>query len=313
MIYTITLNPAIDQIILTQKDFSLNKTNYYEDDYFVVGGKGINAGIILNNLEAEVEAIGILGNENKDIFLNKFKEINLKNHFILNSGKTRTNYKIKNLFYNEETELNGLGFETSQDKINEFLKYLNDNLKQGDYVIATGSVARRIETDIYQKIGKLVNSKKCCFICDTAGILLEKALKEKPFLIKPNLDELKDLLNVKDFDESNFDNILDLISQVRKMGARNILLSMGSKGSYYFAEDNSTYKVGIAKGNLVNSVGAGDSMLAGYTYGLSNNLDIKKILQFSASCGGATAFTQWLATKEEILSYVDTIDVKKIK
>ncbi len=312
MIYTITLNPAIDHIILTDRRVELGVTNYYNDEYKVVGGKGINAGIILNNLGSNVQAIGILGDENKDIFLEKFKEVNLNNKFLLNPGKTRVNYKVKNLESKQETELNGLGFETQSSIIDELIKYLDGVIKPNDIVMVTGSVARGIEKTIYQVIGKLTNKHNATLVCDATNELLKYALKEKPFLIKPNLEEICSTLNIEFKEDITFDETKELILQLKNLGARNILLSKGSQGSLYFTELGEIYRVGVAKGKLVNSVGAGDSMLAGFVHGIDQKLSIEETLQYAAASGAATAFNEWLASKEEIQSLVNKITVEKI-
>ncbi len=312
MIYTITLNPAIDHIILTDRRVELGVTNYYNDEYKVVGGKGINAGIILNNLGSDVQAIGILGDENKDIFLEKFNEVNLNNKFLLNPGKTRVNYKVKNLESKQETELNGLGFETQSSIIDELIKYLDGVIKPNDIVMVTGSVARGIEKTIYQEIGKLTNKHNATLVCDATNELLKYALKEKPFLIKPNLEEICSTLNIEFKEDITFDETKELILQLKNMGARNILLSKGSQGSLYFTESGEIYRVGVAKGKLVNSVGAGDSMLAGFVHGIGQKLSIEETLQYAAASGAATAFNEWLASKEEIQSLVNKITVEKI-
>ncbi|QBQ07656.1 1-phosphofructokinase [Spiroplasma gladiatoris] len=309
MIYTITLNPAIDHIILTNKPVELGITNIYSDEYKVVGGKGINAGVILNNLESNVQAIGILGEKNKDIFLNKFKEVNLNNKFFLNPGSTRVNYKIKHLVSHQETELNGMGFETNQKVVEDFLNYLESHLVEGDIVIATGSVARGISRQIYKTIGNIVNQKKAILVCDATNDLLKNALEAKPFLIKPNLEEIYSTLGLEYEENISFEKEKELIEKLQNLGAQNVLLSKGSNGSLYFTADKKVYQVGIAKGKLVNSVGAGDSMLAGFVHGIDKNLEIEKTLKFAAASGAATAFNEWLASKDEIISLVDQIEV----
>ncbi|QGS51891.1 1-phosphofructokinase [Spiroplasma tabanidicola] len=309
MIYTITLNPAIDHIILSNKPVELGITNIYSDEYKVIGGKGINAGVILNNLESKVKAIGIMGKENKDIFLNKFQEVRLNNHFLLNPGNTRVNYKIKHLESHQETELNGMGFETESKIIDELLKYLELNLEKKDIVIVTGSVARGISKDIYKTIGQIVNKKEALLVCDANNELLKNALEAKPYLIKPNLEEIYSTLGLEFEENISFEKEKELIEKLQNLGAQNVLLSKGSKGSLYFTSDKKIYQVGIAKGKLVNSVGAGDSMLAGFVYGIDNNLSVEKTLQYAAASGGATAFNEWLASKEEILALIDQIEV----
>ncbi|QHX36616.1 1-phosphofructokinase [Spiroplasma sp. BIUS-1] len=312
MIYTLTLNPAVDHIVLADKKVELGVTNYYSDEYKVVGGKGINAGIILKNLSAEVQAIGIMGEENKEIFLNKFNEINLNNKFFLNSGSTRVNYKIKHLESKQETELNGMGFQTQKEVLESLVKYLKDNLKENDIVMLTGSVAMGIEKNIYEQIGKLANEKKATLICDATNDLLKNVLNEKPFLIKPNLEEICSTLGIEFNEDITFEETKELIQKLKDLGAQNVLLSMGSKGSLYFDSNNDIYKVGIAQGKLVNSVGAGDSMLAGFVYGKYKNLSIENTLQYAAASGAATAFNEWLASKEEIEKLVSQITVEKL-
>lgn len=312
MIYTVTLNPAIDHIILTTKKVELGVTNYYHDEYKVVGGKGINAGVILKNLGANVQAIGIMGEENKQIFVDKFKEINLPTNFIFNPGSTRVNYKIKHLESHQETELNGIGFQVESTKISELLTTLKTNLKPGDIVVATGSVARGVATDIYKQIGDIAAQTEAILVCDATNELLKNALQAKPFLIKPNLEEICSTLGIEFKESIDFTETKNLIAELKKLGARNILLSMGSQGSFFFAEDDKIYKVGIAQGQLVNSVGAGDSMLAGFVYGIDQNFAIKKSLQFAAASGAATAFTEWLADQAQILALVDKIEVNEI-
>ncbi|AUM62606.1 1-phosphofructokinase [Spiroplasma monobiae] len=312
MIYTLTLNPAVDHIVLANKKVELGVTNYYNDEYKVVGGKGINAGIILKNLTAEVQAIGIMGEKNKEIFLDKFKEINLNNKFFLNQGSTRVNYKIKHLESKQETELNGMGFETQKEVLEDLILYLKDNLKKEDIVMLTGSVAMGIEKDIYEQIGKLANEKEAILICDATNDLLKNVLNEKPFLIKPNLEEICSTLGLEFNEDISFEETKELIQKLKDLGAQNVLLSMGSKGSLYFDSNNDVYKVGIAQGKLVNSVGAGDSMLAGFVFGKYKNLSIENTLQYAAASGAATAFNEWLASKEEIETLVSQIKVEKL-
>lgn len=312
MIYTITLNPAID-FILETSGFEVGSTNYYQNDYVLIGGKGINTGIILNNLKASVSTTGFLGNENKNIFFEEFAKQKLKNNFIIFEGKTRTNFKIKNLIKKQETELNGVGSPIAPKLITDFLTYLKKTIKQNDIVVAAGSLPVGTPENIYQQIGEIVQEKKAHFCLDTSKKQMKYGLKTNPFLIKPNLDEIGEILNQSIPKNINLTEIKKLISQLQKLGARNVLLSMGADGSYFFGEDQSIYKVGIAHGKLVNSVGAGDSMLAGFVYGFHQNFDIKKNLQYAAAAGGATAFNQWLATKDQIEKYVDSIDVRIIE
>ncbi|AAT75537.1 1-phosphofructokinase [Mesoplasma florum L1] len=311
MIYTVTLNPALDHIIETD-GFNIGETNYYKNEYVVIGGKGINVSIILNNLEAKVLSTGILGSNNKNSFLEKFDENNLKNKFFINKGVTRTNLKIKNLSKFEETELNGLGSTVSLEIINELKTFLNDNLKSGDILVAAGSIPAGVKNNIYEEIGNIANEKNALFILDTSKVNMLNGLKTKPYLIKPNIEEICEILNLP-FKEYTFEETCEMVKKLKSLGARNVLLSRGSKGSYFFSEKGEIFETGIAKGKLVNSVGSGDSMIAGFTYGLYKNLSIEECLQFGAAAGGATAFTEWLGLKEDILKLKQEIKVNKIK
>ncbi|WP_031543167.1 1-phosphofructokinase [Mesoplasma photuris] len=310
MIYSITLNPALDHIIETD-GFNIGETNYYSQDYTVIGGKGINVSIVLNSLKANVLSTGIMGEKNKNPFIQKFDEVNLKNKFFFFDGNTRTNFKIKNLNKNEETEINGIGIIKELKLLNDLKDFLSSNLEKDDIVIASGSLPNGVPTNIYKEIGDICNSKEATFILDTSKIQMIEGIKSKPFLIKPNIEEICEILNIP-FKEYNFSEIEKMIMELKTMGAKNVLLSMGSKGSYFFSENGDKYKVGIAKGKLVNSVGSGDSMIAGFAYGLYKKLDIIKTLKYGAAAGGATAFTQWLAQKEDIEPLIETISVEKI-
>ncbi|SYV94694.1 1-phosphofructokinase, partial [Mycoplasma putrefaciens] len=291
MIYTITLNPAIDYTIETN-GFSLNETNYYDNAYSLIGGKGINVAFVLNNLKNNVLATGFLGDENFEKFNKKFKELKLKNNFFLYPGNTRTNFKIKDLSNNLEVELNGYGQKIDKNYVNKLMNYLKNNLTKNDIVVVSGSIPKNLDSKIYQELGQVINQKQALFILDSSKSALLNGLKSKPYLIKPNIGELCAIFEkqVKDYD---FIEIQKMILKLRRLGARNILLSMGSNGSYFFSEDNSIYKIGIGKGKLINSVGAGDSMLAGFVHGIENNLSLIETLKYASACGSATAFNKW--------------------
>ncbi|ASZ08937.1 1-phosphofructokinase [Mesoplasma chauliocola] len=311
MIYTVTLNPALDHIIETN-GFKIGETNYYNNEYMVIGGKGINVSIVLNNLKAEVLSTGILGSNNKAPFLEKFEENNLKNIFFINKGLTRTNLKIKNLAKAEETELNGLGSSVSEKIINELKDFLRVNLKPEDILVAAGSIPSGLQDNIYEEIGNIANEKNALFILDTSKKSMINGIKAKPYLIKPNIEEICEILNLP-FKEYSFNEICEMVKNLKQMGAQNVLLSRGSKGSYFFTSTDEIYQVGIAKGELVNSVGSGDSMIAGFTYGIYKKLTIEECLRFGAAAGGATAFTEWLGLKEDILNLKEQVSVIKIK
>lgn len=311
MIYTITLNPALDHVVETN-GFKIGETNYYHHDYLLIGGKGINVSIILNNLKANVLSTGLLGKENKEIFFAKFNEINLKNNFFLFDGKTRTNFKIKNLLKYEETELNGEGQLIDSNLLTQLFDYLENNLEAGDIVIAAGSTPKTLPIDVYYQLGLIVQKKKAMYILDASKQHLIAGLKAQPFLIKPNLEEICEMLG-KPYRDYDFLEIKTMIQELKRLGAQNILLSRGNKESWYFQENGDVYQIGIAQGTLINSVGSGDSMVAGFAFGQYKKFDLIKCLQYGAAAGGATAFTHWLATKEEIENLVNAIKITKLE
>jgi 1-phosphofructokinase len=290
MIYTVTLNPAIDFIIETSH-FQVGETNYYQRDYSLIGGKGINVAIILNNLKTPVVATGFLGQENEKLFLDQFQKLGLQSQFLTYQGKTRTNFKIKNLTQKEETELNGVGQVLPVTLFQQLLEYLDAKLQPNDLVIAAGSVIQGLPDDVYYQIGQLANQHQALFFLDTSKKAMLAGLKAQPFLIKPNLAEISEILN-QPIQKGDLTEIKGLIKKLNQLGARNILLSMGKEGSYFFAENGDIYQTGIAQGKLVNSVGAGDSMLAGFVYGQHQKFDLPTTLKYGAAAGGATAFSE---------------------
>ncbi|WP_027062949.1 1-phosphofructokinase [Mesoplasma seiffertii] len=310
MIYTITLNPALDHIIETD-GFNIGETNYYNKDYVVIGGKGINVSIVLNNLKANVLSTGLMGKSNQHHFTNKFKEMLVKSHFFFYPGDTRTNFKIKNLKAKQETEINGQGSEIDFKLLTELKQYLSANLDAGDIVVAAGSIPKGTPITIYQEIGEIAADKQALFILDTSKEQMIAGLKSQPYLIKPNIEEICEILKMP-FKKYSFEETQTMVKQLRELGARNVLVSQGSQGSIFFGENGDTYKVGVAQGTLVNSVGSGDSMIAGFTYGLYKQLDLKTTLQYGAAAGAATAFTQWLADRNEIEKLIKEISVEKL-
>ncbi|KAF5295779.1 hypothetical protein FQA39_LY12952 [Lamprigera yunnana] len=176
-----------------------------------------------------------------------------------------------------------LGFEVEKETVTKFLNFLKTKIKKDDIVIATGSAARGVNKDVYLQIGNILNEKQAYFICDATNDLLKYSLKAKPYLIKPNLAEICETLDVDINTISTMTEITNLIKLLQKKGARNVLLSMGSKGSIYFDENQDKFEIGIAKGKLINSVGAGDSMVAGFTFGLAKQLAIEETLKYAAA------------------------------
>lgn len=311
MLYTVTLNPSIDQILET-KGFVLGETNYYDTDYQVVGGKGINVGVLLNNLEVDVVATGLMGLDNNQVFLEQFKQINLKHDFVFYPGKSRTNFKIKDFQNHQETELNGQGSVVEQNLVQDLLTYLDNHVQPQDVVIASGSVPGSVPENIYEQIGMIVNRHEGIFMLDSSKQWIKQGLKARPYLIKPNVEEICQMLNQTYNPELSLNQLEVMIKQLQELGARNILVSQGSKGSYYFSEDGEIYQVNTAKGKLVNSVGAGDSMVGGFAYAMSKNLTLEEMLKFGAASGAATAFSAWIGSKDLVMELKAQIKVEQL-
>ncbi len=311
MLYTVTLNPSIDQILET-KGFVLGETNYYDNDYQVVGGKGINVGVLLNNLEVDVVATGLMGLDNNQVFLEQFKQINLKHDFVFYPGKSRTNFKIKDFQNHQETELNGQGSVVEQNLVQDLLTYLDTHVQPQDVVIASGSVPGSVPENIYEQIGMIVNRHEGIFLLDSSKQWIKQGLKARPYLIKPNVEEICQMLDQTYNPNLRLVQLEAMIKQLQELGARNILVSQGSKGSYYFSEHGEIYQVNTAQGKLVNSVGAGDSMVGGFAYAMSKNLTLEEMLKFGAASGAATAFSAWIGSKDLVMELKAQIKVEQL-
>ncbi|ATZ16591.1 1-phosphofructokinase [Entomoplasma freundtii] len=312
MIYTITANPALDCAIECNQ-IDLGETNYYQHSYSLIGGKGINVAIVLNRLGSPVLATGFLGNNNKTLFEEDFEKEKLNHEFVYFDGATRINYKIKNLAAHQETELNGLGDVVSNEATESLLNFLRHELKKGDLVIAGGSLPQGVNKSLYLEIGNICQAKEVTYFLDTTKDPLRLGLQSKPYLIKPNLAEIAEVLEQPIKQSYSFVEIEKMVAELRSLGANNVLLSMGGQGSYYFANKGKTYKIGIAKGKVVNSVGAGDSMLAGFAFGYYEKLSVEETLKYAASAGGATAFAPWLGTKKAIEAHLNEISIQQLE
>ena len=273
MVYTVTLNPALDYV-MKLKNLRTDDINRTDGEEIYYGGKGINVSVILTQLGIPNTALGFLGG-----FTGKKLEEMLKNDNIncdfnyLKNGDTRINVKIK---ADKEIDLNACGPEITKEDMQSFLRKL-DGIKSGDYLILAGSIPNTLPDDIYEQILERVGDRNINCVVDATGDLLKNVLKYRPFLIKPNHHELGYLL-----------------------GARNVLVSMAKDGAMLTDENGSVHKIGNAKGKLINSVGCGDSMVAGFTAGYIKTADYSYALRLGSACGNATAFSEKLATREEI-------------
>ena len=293
MIYTITFNPALDYIVRVD-DFKIGEVNRTSYEEIYAGGKGINVSIVLNNLNVENIALGFIAGFTGEEIQNRLKQMGCKTDFIkLNSGMSRINVKLKSM---EESELNGQGPDINNDDLDKLYKKL-DLLKEGDMLILAGSIPSTLPENIYEIIMERLLDKGIKIIVDATKDLLLNVLKYKPFLIKPNHHELGELFNVK---IKNDDEIILYAKKLKEMGARNVLVSMAGDGAIFITEDNRVIKSDVPKGKLVNSVGAGDSMVGGFIAGYINEGNLEEAFKMGVATGSASAFSEGLATKDKV-------------
>lgn len=303
MIYTITLNPALDYNLETS-EFNLGKLNLSEQTQFSSGGKGINVSKVLKNLGVESTALGFLGGFTGEFIKNELEKKEIKHDFVEVSGDTRVNIKIKT--GETETELAGLSPKIDENQIVSLIDRLK-NVAHGDILVLSGSVPKSLQSDIYKKI--IENIKKDIkVILDTRGEAFVEALSLKPFLVKPNHHELEEFCNKK---LETLEEIFEGAKSIQNLGVENVIVSLGKDGSIILT-GNEIYKGNVPKGVLKNSVGAGDSMIAGIVSKLSQGESILESYKFGIASGSATAFSHELCKKEEVLALLNQINIKKV-
>lgn len=300
MIYTVTFNPSLDYIV-SVNDFQLGLTNRTDSELILPGGKGINVSTILMNLGIDSTAFGFAAGFTGEEIIREVEATGIRSDFIkIDSGISRINLKLKNI---DGTEINGSGPEISEEKIEELLRKL-DILGEGDILVLAGSIPASMPADMYSTIMERLQHKNVTFIVDATKDLLINVLKYKPFLIKPNNHELGELFDVK---LTTREEVIPYGKKLQKQGARNVLISMAGEGAVLVAEDGSVYEAPAPKGTLVNAVGAGDSMVAGFTAGWIEKKDYRHAFYMGVSAGSASAFSEYLATKEEIMDLYEKV------
>ena len=296
MIYTLTLNPALDHIVRTD-ELQIGETNRMVEETIKAGGKGINVSKILKNLGERSIAFayvaGFSGFELERILRDEEKI--LCDFIHVKDGYTRINVKIK---ADQETEINGPGLEIGQDEVEELYKKLEDT-KDGDYLFLSGSIPSSLGQDFYRKIMEHLKGKDIKVAVDAVGDSLRNTLDLGPYLIKPNRRELEDFFQTS---VDHVDEIEHYSRELQKLGAKNIIISLGGDGAFFLAEDGSTMKLEAPKGEVIDTVGSGDSMVAGFMYAVKNGYDLKEAFKYSVACGSATAFSKELGQKEEIFN-----------
>jgi 1-phosphofructokinase len=291
MIFTVTFNPAIDYVMQVEK-IKFGKTNRssYEEIHF--GGKGINLSLVLAELGSDTTALGFIAGFTGDALEKEVEKKGIKTDFVhLKSGNTRINVKLKG---EVETEINAAGPHIEADELSQLFEKL-ELLKSGDTLVFAGSIPTSLPSDIYEQIAKNIQSKGVRLVVDATGDLLLNTLKYKPFLIKPNKQELEEIVGKEIKTEDNLISAADFLKQ---KGAENVLVSLGADGAVLLAADGKVYKRPAFKVNAVNTVGSGDSMVAGFLAGLDKGYEYA--LRLGAAAGAATATLSGLATKEKI-------------
>ena len=301
MIYTVTFNPSLDYVV-DVKNFKTGQVNRTEQEKMFPGGKGINVSIVLKNLGLENTALGFVAGFTGDEIERELKERGIDTKFIhLPNGMSRINIKLKSEF---ETELNGQGPEVTQEAIDEFLKQM-EWLKAGDYLVISGSTPALINDDIYGEILKSLMGRGVNVTVDATKGLLLKALPYHPFLIKPNKRELEEFFDVTLYNKKD---IIEYAEKLKDRGARNILVSLGADGAVLLAEDGQLYERKAPEGKVINSVGSGDSMVAGFIAGYMKHADYDEALKLGVAAGSACAFLDGLASKEAIMDIFEQME-----
>ena len=300
MIYTITFNPSIDYMV-TVDQFQTGEVNRVQDEYILAGGKGINVSIVLKNLSVESQTLGfIAGCTGKEI-QKRVEEKGIHTDFIdVHNGYSRINFKLKS---QQETEVNGNGPHISKQDIELLMEKLK-MLKKGDILVLSGSIPQCVSNDIYANIMKELQDIGIEIIVDATGELLMKVLEYKPFLIKPNNHELAEMFHVKLFDQKD---IVTYAKKLQEMGAKNVLISMAGDGAFFICENGKVYFSEAPKGVVKNSVGAGDSMVAGFIAGYEKTKDYIQAFKMGVATGSASAFSHDLATQEEVDELLKTV------
>lgn len=301
MIYTVTFNPSLDYIVRLDS-FTAGEINRVNYEQVLGGGKGINVSIVLGNLGHESTALGFTAGFTGEEIKRQLDGFGVKHDFVqLPEGFTRINVKVK---ADKETEINGQGPDISEAKREELFEKL-DKLSEGDTLVLAGSIPKTLPDDIYEKIMARLEGRGIRIIVDAEKKLLLNVLKYHPFLIKPNNHELGDMFGVK---LTTDEEIITYAKKLQEKGAQNVLISMAGDGAILLTADGKHYKSPAPKGKLINSVGAGDSMVAGFITGyIESQGDFETAFHMGVATGSASAFSENLATRPEVEALLKTI------
>ena len=302
MIYTVTFNPSLDYIVSVD-DFKLGLTNRTSSELILPGGKGTNVSTVLKNLGLESTALGFVAGFTGNEIVKRLNDMGIKSDFIsIENGISRINLKLKSI---DGTEINGAGPDISEEKVNELMDKLNQ-LKEGDVLVLAGSIPSSMSDNIYRDIMADLKDRGVMIVVDATKDLLLNVLEYHPFLIKPNNHELGEIFDVK---LTTREEVIPYGRKLQEKGARNVLVSMAGEGAVLIAEDGQVFDAPAPKGKLINGVGAGDSMVAGFVAGWIEKQDYEYAFHMGVASGSASAFSENLATKREISEVLKRVEV----
>ena len=293
MIYTVTLSPSIDYVVRLSS-MRFNVTNRTDSEEFYYGGKGINVSLILSELDLDSTALGFIAGFTGDAIANGIRNPHIRTDFIrLEEGFSRINIKIK---AGGETEVNGQGPDIPAWALEQLMQKL-DAIRDGDILVLAGSVPKTLPDDVYERMLDRLAGRRIMIVVDATKKLLVNSLKHRPFLIKPNRMELSEIFH-KEVETAA--DVEKYARELQKMGARNVIVSLGRKGAFLLDENGEAHNYGTLKQTVVNTVGAGDSMVAGFIAGYLKTGDYDYALKLGSACGNATSFLPGLATRAKI-------------
>lgn len=302
MIYTVTFNPSLDYIV-SVKDFRPGMTNRTSSELMLAGGKGINVSIVLGNLGIKSTALGFIAGFTGDEIVRRLHNGGINSEFIkINDGISRINIKLKSI---DGTEINGQGPHIDSSHIEQLMNRLR-RLESGDVLILAGSIPAGISDNIYKDIMDMLKDKGVQIVVDATSRLLTNVLEYNPFFIKPNQHELGDIFNVT---LNTQEEVIPYALELKKMGAVNVCVSMGGKGAILVADDGNVYKAKAPDGILKNSVGAGDSLVAGFLSGWIEKKDYEYAFRKGVATGSASAFSERLATNGEVNDLIGKVTI----
>lgn len=293
MVYTVTFNPSLDYII-TVDDFKMGKTNRTKTEQMLPGGKGINVSTVLSNLGIENTALGFIAGFTGEEILKKVEEMKIRHDFIrIREGFSRINIKLKDF---DGTEINGKGPVIRKEDLEQLFEKL-DQLQEGDTLVLAGSIPGSMPDSIYKDILTRLSGRGIHFVVDATKDLLLNVLEYGPFLIKPNNHELGEIFHTE---LHTRESVIPYARKMQELGAKNVLVSMAGEGAVLLDQNGEVHMLPAPKGKLINAVGAGDSMVAGFLAGWMKSGQYETAFRMGIAAGSASAFSELLATEEEV-------------